>query len=178
MIGEYEKLLLEGSGTTFGKEGYGSTYNATEADDSTSLAESIIRYAEHATIAESKAADLEAHLAALEIAHQTNFHHPRHQIDTMPQKWHLSLHNCPSFNLPRQTNHSSSSSSHGQDNHPAITNAQNVTTLDRCDHLPLTAATPTSTQHNPLPHDSSSQQVAATAEIETGTTTMHLSQTR
>jgi len=35
MIGEYEKLLLEGEGTTFCQEGYDSAYNATEADDST-----------------------------------------------------------------------------------------------------------------------------------------------
>jgi len=80
MIGEYENLLLEGGGTTFGHEGYGSAYNATEADDSTSLAESIVRYAERATIAESKAADSESRLTALEIAHQTNFHQPPHQI--------------------------------------------------------------------------------------------------
>jgi hypothetical protein len=80
----------------------------------------------------------------------------------------------PSFYLLRQTNHSSSSSSHGQDNHPAITNAQNTKTQHRCDP-PLTAATPTSTQHNPLPRDSSSQQVAAVMGIETRTTAMHLS---
>ena len=46
MIRDYKKLFLEDGGTSFSQEGYGSVYNATKADDSTSLAESIIRYAE------------------------------------------------------------------------------------------------------------------------------------
>eukprot|EP00978_Attheya_sp_CCMP212_P045790 scaffold360407_cov31-Attheya_sp.AAC.1 len=48
MIEEYEKLLRESGGTTMGQEGYGMTYNATEENDDSSLAESIVKYAERA----------------------------------------------------------------------------------------------------------------------------------
>jgi hypothetical protein len=101
MIGEYKKLLLEGGRTTFGQEGYGSTYSATEADYSTSLAESIVWYAEQATIAEPTTADLESLLAALETAHQTNIHHPPHQIVSYaPEAAYLSPH-LPIFQSPQ-----------------------------------------------------------------------------
>jgi len=62
------------------------------------------------------------------------------------------------------------------DKHPAITNAQNVTSLDRC-NPPLTAATPRSTQHKPLPQYIHFHQVAAAVGIKTGTTAIDLSQT-
>ena len=48
-------------------EGWGAGFNAME-DDGSSLAESIVQYAERATTAESKVSDLEGRLAALELA--------------------------------------------------------------------------------------------------------------
>ena len=65
-ITEYEKLLAEGGGTTLGQEGYGGAFNATETDN-TSLTESIVRYAERTTAAESKVSELENRLAQLEM---------------------------------------------------------------------------------------------------------------
>jgi hypothetical protein len=59
MIEEYEKLLRESGGTTMGQEGYGAAYNATEETEDSSLAESIVKYAERATSAERNVADLE-----------------------------------------------------------------------------------------------------------------------
>ena len=54
-----------------GQEGYvtGGAYNAIEDDDS-SLAESIVQYAERATTAEEKVAELESRLADLEMGSQ------------------------------------------------------------------------------------------------------------
>ena len=54
-----------------GQEGYGTggAYNAID-DDGSSLAESIVQYAERATTAEGKVAELESHLAALEMGSQ------------------------------------------------------------------------------------------------------------
>ena len=61
-----------------GQEGYGTrgAYNAVE-DDGSSLAQSIVQYAERATTAEAQVSDLEIQLAALEIRTQ----HPPPQID-------------------------------------------------------------------------------------------------
>eukprot|EP00978_Attheya_sp_CCMP212_P018828 scaffold52003_cov26-Attheya_sp.AAC.1 len=68
MIEEYEKLLRESGGTTMGHEGYGIAYNATEGnEEESSLAESIVKYAERATSAERTVADLEGRLAVLEM---------------------------------------------------------------------------------------------------------------
>jgi len=70
-ITEYEKLLAEGGGTTLGQEGYGGTfYMADTMDDDTSITESIVKYAERATMAESKVSNLEQRLAQLEVNSQ------------------------------------------------------------------------------------------------------------
>ena len=65
-ITEYEKLLAESGGTTLGQEGYGGAFNATETNEA-SLTESIVRYAEKTTAAESKVSELENRLAQLEM---------------------------------------------------------------------------------------------------------------
>ena len=46
-IGEYEKMLAAGGGTTMTGEGYGGAgaYNAMEQEDASSLADSIVQYA-------------------------------------------------------------------------------------------------------------------------------------
>ena len=70
-ITEYEKLLAEGSGTTLAQDGYGGAFHATETTaDETSLTESIVRYAERTTAAESKVSELENRLAQLEMDNQ------------------------------------------------------------------------------------------------------------
>eukprot|EP00804_Cyclotella_cryptica_P030999 CCRYP_013582-RA/>CCRYP_013582-RA protein AED:0.56 eAED:0.40 QI:0/-1/0/1/-1/1/1/0/562 len=66
IISEYERMLREGGGSTFGQEGYGAAYHTMETDDTSSLAESIVQYAERATMAESKVAALEDRLANIE----------------------------------------------------------------------------------------------------------------
>ena len=67
-IDEYEKLLAAGGGTTLAQEGYGGqgAFKLMEEDNS-SLAESIVQYAERATSAESKVSELESRLSALEM---------------------------------------------------------------------------------------------------------------
>ena len=68
-IGEYEKMLTAGGGTTMASEGYGGgAYNAMEQEDASSLAGSIVQYVERASAAEGKASNLESRLAALEMA--------------------------------------------------------------------------------------------------------------
>ena len=67
-IEEYEKMLAANGGTTMGQEGYrtGGAYNAIE-DDGSSLAETIVQYAERALTAEAQVSYLESWLAALEM---------------------------------------------------------------------------------------------------------------
>ena len=64
-------MLAANGGTTMGQESYstGGSYNAIENDGS-SLAESIVQYAERSTTAEGKVAELESRLAALEMGSQ------------------------------------------------------------------------------------------------------------
>ena len=68
-IEEYEKLLAAGAGTTMAQEGYGrqSAYKMVE-EETSSLAESIVQYAERATTAESRVSELESRLSALEMS--------------------------------------------------------------------------------------------------------------
>ena len=59
-------MLAVNGGTTMGQEGYGTggAYSAID-DDGSSLAESIVQYAERATQTEVKVNDLESRLEAL-----------------------------------------------------------------------------------------------------------------
>ena len=63
-------MLAAGGGTTMAGEGYGGSgaYNAMEQEDASSLAGSIVQYAERASAAEGKVSNLESRLAALEMA--------------------------------------------------------------------------------------------------------------
>jgi hypothetical protein len=72
MVKQYGKMLAKGSGTTMSQEGWGAAYNAigSNDDDANSLTESIIKYAERATIAESKVSNLESRLSMLEMGGQ------------------------------------------------------------------------------------------------------------
>ena len=69
MIWCYEKMLAENTGTTMGQEGYGAggAFNAIADDDASTLAETIVNYAERATAAESKVSELESRLGMLEM---------------------------------------------------------------------------------------------------------------
>ena len=82
-IEEYEKMLAANGGNTMGQEGYGNAgdYQAVE-DDGSSLAQSIVQYAERATTAEAQVSDLESRLAALEMVNQ---HPPPHMGCFAPQ---------------------------------------------------------------------------------------------
>jgi hypothetical protein len=46
LISEYERMLLEGGVLTFGQEGCRTAYSSIVTDDNSSLAESIVQYAE------------------------------------------------------------------------------------------------------------------------------------
>ena len=60
LISEYENLVAEGGGKTLGQEGYEAAFNVIESTmDDSSITESIVRYAEHATAAEGKLQGLE-----------------------------------------------------------------------------------------------------------------------
>ena len=68
-IAEYEKLLAEGAGVTTGDEGYPTAFhttNASDGDDRSSLAESVVRFAERTSEAELKVGALEERLRAME----------------------------------------------------------------------------------------------------------------
>ena len=55
MVGKYERMLAEGLGTTIHQEGYGTAFHAKEAiSDEESLTETIMKYAELASQAESR----------------------------------------------------------------------------------------------------------------------------
>ena len=76
-------MLAANGGNTMGQEGYGNAgaYQAVE-DDGSSLAQSIVQYAERATTAEAQVSDLEIRLAALEMVNQ---HPPPHMGYFAPQ---------------------------------------------------------------------------------------------
>ena len=68
MISEYEHMPVKTGGTTFGQEGYSAAYNATKtAKDTAYLTESLVQYAERATVAESKVSSLEGRLEVQEL---------------------------------------------------------------------------------------------------------------
>ena len=67
-IKEYEKMLAANGGNTLGQEGYGNaSANQAVDDDRSSVAQSIVQYAERATPAEAQVSDLESQLAAVEM---------------------------------------------------------------------------------------------------------------
>jgi hypothetical protein len=114
MVKQYEKMLPEGSGTTIGQAGWGAAYNAigTNDEDNQSLTESIVKYAERATLAESKVSDLESRLSMLEMGEPPNqlpvnatyftpqaatFHHP-----APPETIHVPPQPGPTMPMPPQ----------------------------------------------------------------------------
>ena len=69
MVKEYERMLAEGTGPTVAQEGWGGAFNATEdpadEEDTASLLESVTRYAERATAAESDVSTLKSEMGEL-----------------------------------------------------------------------------------------------------------------
>ena len=57
----------QGGGPNLGNAGYSGAVNAAAEDDTTSLTESIVKYAERATAAESKISEIESRFAAFEM---------------------------------------------------------------------------------------------------------------
>ena len=82
-IEEYEKLLAANGGTPMEQEGYGTggAYNAVE-DDGSSLAKTIVQYAERASTAEAQVSDLESQLVALEMGSQKPLPQTRYYAPT------------------------------------------------------------------------------------------------
>ena len=68
MVGKYKCILVEGSGTTIHQEGYGTAFHAKETmSNKESLTETIMKYVEHTSQAESRVSKLEGRLAMLEM---------------------------------------------------------------------------------------------------------------
>ena len=60
MVGEYKRMLTEGSCTTIHQEGYGTAFHSEEAmRNEESLTKTIVKYAERASQAESRVSKLE-----------------------------------------------------------------------------------------------------------------------
>ena len=87
-------MLAANGGNTMGQEGYGNAraYQAVE-DDGSSLAQSIVQYAERATTAEAQVSDLESRLAALEMFNQ---HLPPQMGHFAPQTAYVMMPGAPS----------------------------------------------------------------------------------
>ena len=50
MVGEYERMLTEGSGITIHQEGYGTAFHAEETmSNEETLTETIVKYAQRAS---------------------------------------------------------------------------------------------------------------------------------
>ena len=109
-IAEYEKMLAANGRTTMGQEGNGTggAYSAID-DDESSLAESIVQYAERATQAEWKVNELESRLAALEMgpppAQSQNGYYAPQMADGMMTGGHpppTSIQIPPAYQQPQQ----------------------------------------------------------------------------
>jgi hypothetical protein len=100
LINEYERMVREGGGSTFGQEGYGTAYNSIVTDDNSSLVESIIQYAECATVAESKVSALEEQLNALEINQQTAYPQAAYYAPIVHPEYAYFTPQPPMFNPP------------------------------------------------------------------------------
>ena len=68
MITEYECILREAGGSTVGQDGWGSTFNAidTKGDINSTLLDSVTKYAELATTAESQVGALKLQMRELQ----------------------------------------------------------------------------------------------------------------
>ena len=89
-IEECKQMLAANGGTTMGHDRYrtGGAYNTIE-DDGSSLAETIVQYAERALTAEAQVSDLESQLAALKMSSnkqppQTGYYAPNTAYGMMP----------------------------------------------------------------------------------------------
>ena len=61
-------MLTEGAGTTIQQEGYGTAYHAEESmSNEESIIETIVKYAEHVSLAKSMVSELEGRLSMLEM---------------------------------------------------------------------------------------------------------------
>ena len=61
-------MIAEGAGTTVQQEGYGTAFHAKETmSDEESLTETIVKYAERASLTELRVSDLEGRLSMLEM---------------------------------------------------------------------------------------------------------------
>ena len=70
IIGQYERMLRESGGPTAGQQGYGSSFHAAEEtinnNSAALILESVTRYAERATAAESEVSDLKTAVSVLQ----------------------------------------------------------------------------------------------------------------
>ena len=89
-------MLAAHRGTTMGQEGYGTGGAYSEIyDNSSSLEESIVQYAERATQAEGKVNELENRLAALEMGPPSTQTHTGYYAPQMAYGMMLGGHPPP-----------------------------------------------------------------------------------
>ena len=68
MVGEYERMLAEGADTRIQQEGYGTVFHAEETmSNGESLTETTVKYAERASLEDSRVSELEERLSMLEM---------------------------------------------------------------------------------------------------------------
>ena len=68
MVGKYERMLAEGAGTMIQQEGYGTAFHVEEnMSKEVSLTETIVKYAERASLVESRVRKLKGRLSMLEM---------------------------------------------------------------------------------------------------------------
>jgi hypothetical protein len=97
-IAEYERLLAEGAGVTAGDEGYPTAFptafhttNVSDGDDTSSLAESVVRFAERASEAELKVGALEERLSAMETSMEIQRQQDIHEANRLARVRHTGF---------------------------------------------------------------------------------------
>ena len=85
MVGKYERVLAEGAGTTIQQEKYGTAFLTEETmRDEKSLTETIVNYAERASLVESRFSELEGRLFMLELGSTAAQAPPRYAPQPLP----------------------------------------------------------------------------------------------
>ena len=94
-IAEYERLLAEGAGVKTGEEGYPTAFHTTnisDGDDTSSLAESVVRFAERASEAELKVGALEERLRAMETSMEMQRQQEIHEANRQAKVRHTGFY--------------------------------------------------------------------------------------
>ena len=102
MVGDYERMPTEDAGTTIQQEGYGTAFHAEEAmRNEEYFTETIMKYAERASQAESRVNKLEGRLAMLDMGSTAAQAPPGYAPQPPPHTAYFSLA-APMFQVQQQ----------------------------------------------------------------------------